>query len=239
MFVTTDLHGCRDSFLALLDRIAFSRSDTLYLLGDYVAKGPDSRGVLDEIMTLQQSGYRILCLRGNHEEMLLRAVRSDPASLEGWMPADGKRTLTSFGVEKAADLPPEYVGWLDELPYFFETDGYILVHAGLDFSAPDPLAATGSMCWIRDWHETIRYDWLGERVILHGHTPVPPGRIRSQFARLDTGRFLDLDGGCAFAGNPRPERAGLGWLAAFDMTNRRLFFQKNIDRPAPHPISTF
>ena len=229
MFAITDIHGCRQSFLALLDQIAPTRSDVLCLLGDYVAKGPDSKGVLDEIMALQENGYRVHCLRGNHEEMLLRAVRGEAAGLEGWMSDDGRTTLRSFGVKKAADLPSQYVDWLDALPYFLETDDYILVHAGLDFSASDPLAATGSMCWIRDWHENIRYDWLGERIILHGHQPIPASKIRSQFDLLGARRFLDLDGGCAFAGSKRPERADLGRLAAFDMTNRRLFFQKNVE----------
>ncbi|MGB3587457.1 MAG: metallophosphoesterase, partial [Tunicatimonas sp.] len=54
-WVITDIHGCAKTFEALLQRINFRRSDSLYLLGDYVDRGPDSKGVLDLVMQLSQS----------------------------------------------------------------------------------------------------------------------------------------------------------------------------------------
>jgi serine/threonine protein phosphatase 1 len=227
-FAVTDIHGCRRTFLALLDRIAFSKSDELYLLGDYVDRGPDSKGVLDEIFRLQQEGYRLHCLRGNHEEILLRSLY-DPVGLDNWLLTDGKKTMDSFGVDTTVDIPAHYLDFLRDLDYHFEVDGYILVHAGLNFHLFDPLQDRRDLLVIRHWYEAVRYDWLGERIILHGHTPITRQGAEAQFAMLETAQYLDLDTGCVYAGSERSDKAGLGYLCAFDMSNRRLFFQENVE----------
>lgn len=227
-FVITDIHGCRKTFLALLDKIAFSKADELYLLGDYVDRGPDSKGVLDEIFRLQNNDYTVRCLRGNHEEILLRSLY-DPVGLENWMLTDGKKTMDSFGVEMTADIPAVYLDFIRELDYYFEVDEYILVHAGLNFNLFDPLEDQRDLLIIRRWYDNIRYDWLGQRIVLHGHTPMPYFDIEQQLLHLGANRYLDLDAGCVYAGSDRPDRAGLGYLCAFDMTSRRLTFQKNVE----------
>jgi serine/threonine protein phosphatase 1 len=227
-YAISDIHGCRKSFLALLDKIAFSKSDELYLLGDYVDRGPDSKGVLDLIFDLQKNGYTLRCLRGNHEEILLRSMY-DRTGLDNWLQTDGKKTLDSFGVEQTHEIPELYTEFLRELDYWFETDGYILVHAGLNFNLFDPLEDNRDLLVIRRWYPYVRYDWLGERIILHGHTPMPYFEIETQLLELDKSQYLDLDAGCVYAGSDRLDRMGLGYLCAFDMGNRRLFFQENVE----------
>lgn len=227
-FAISDIHGCRKTFLALLDKIAFSKGDQLYLLGDYVDRGPDSKGVLDEIFSLQKNGYAVRCLRGNHEEILLRSLY-DPIGLENWLLTDGKKTMDSFGVEVTSDIPDSYLDFMRELDYYFEVDEYILVHAGLNFNLYDPLEDQRDLLIIRRWYDFIRYDWLGQRIVLHGHTPMPYYDIEEQHLHLGQNRYLDLDAGCVYAGSDRPDRAGLGYLCAFDMTNRMLTFQKNVE----------
>lgn len=224
-FAISDIHGCRKTFLALLDKIAFSKNDELYLLGDYVDRGPDSKGVFDEIFRLQKNGYTVRCLRGNHEEILLRSLY-DPMGLDNWLLTDGKKTMDSFGVEVSEAIPDVYLDFIREMDYYFEVDGYILVHAGLNFNLFDPLEDQRDLLIIRRWYSYIRYDWLGPRIILHGHTPMPYTDIEMQLVNLDGNRYLDLDAGCVYAGSDRPDRAGLGRLCAFDMTNRRLTFQE-------------
>jgi serine/threonine protein phosphatase 1 len=182
--------------------------------------------VLDTIFDLQKKGYSVRCLRGNHEEMILEAA--DTFDLEHWLESDAL-TLRSFGVSHYAHIPEPYLAFMRDLPYFFETDGYILVHAGLDFNLPDPLADTSEMCWIRHWYNDIRYEWLDGRIILHGHTPMEFYNIEKQQVHLDTHRYLDLDAGCVYNEKRYPHRAGLGRLCAFDMTNRRLIFQENVE----------
>ena len=63
-FAISDIHGCLKSFEALLDKIQLSTSDELYILGDYIDRGPDSKGVIDYIWKLEQEGYAVKCLRG-------------------------------------------------------------------------------------------------------------------------------------------------------------------------------
>lgn len=227
-FAISDIHGCRKSFLALLDKIALSKADTLYLLGDYVDRGPDSKGVLDAIFDLLKDGYTVRCLRGNHEAILLRSLY-DLTGLDNWLQTDGKKTLDSFAVEATHQIPESYLEFLREMDYFIETDGYILVHAGLNFKLFDPLEDQRDLLVIRHWYGDIRYDWLGERIILHGHTPLARMDIEQQLNELAENQYLDLDGGCVYAGSERPERAGQGVLCAFDMTDRRLYFQENIE----------
>ena len=228
-FAISDIHGCKKTFESILDKIAFSKADTLFLLGDFVDRGPDSKGVIDLIWKLQQEGYQVNCIRGNHEELVLRAASSNYTLLEKWLLTDGKDTMDSFGVDNCADIPAAYIQWMNSLPYFLEVDKYILVHGGLDFTLQDPLADTTEMCWIRAWHTHINYDWLEQRIILHGHTPIEIELLESQFVNLEHQQYLDIDNGCVYA-HPRHWRSdGLGSLCAFDMTNRKLYFKENID----------
>lgn len=227
--VISDIHGCLKTFEALLDRLAFSKADALYLLGDYVDRGPDSKGVIDRIWRLQKDGYHTECLKGNHEELVLRAASGNFTYLEKWLITDGKDTMDSFGVNQCSDIPPPYLDWMNALPYYLEVDNFLLVHAGLDFNLDDPLSDTSEMCWLRDWHPNIRYDWLDGRIILHGHTPVDVETIEYQFQNLELSQYLDIDNGCVYADPRHWKREGLGNLCAFDMTNRKLLFQENLD----------
>ncbi|HOY08175.1 MAG TPA: metallophosphoesterase family protein [Saprospiraceae bacterium] len=225
----SDIHGCSKTFTALLDKLALSTSDELYLLGDYVDRGPDSKGVIDIIFQLQKDGYSVQCLRGNHEELVLQAATGDFTGLERWMFTDGNDTMKSFGVGSIADIPQVYLTWMASLPYFIETGRYILVHAGLDFSWDDPLTVTDEMCWIRHWYSNIRYDWLGERILVHGHTPIFTQVIKDQYKTLQHNQYLDIDAGCVFAHERFVNKEGLGYLCAFDMTDPKLIFQRNVD----------
>ena len=228
-FAISDMHGCSKTFTALLDKLALSTSDELYLLGDYVDRGPDSKAVLDTIFRLQKEGYQVHCLCGNHEELVLQAAKGDFTGLERWLLTDGKDTMDSFGVGSIADIPAEYLQWMAALPYYLEVGQYLLVHAGLDFSLSDPLSRKEKMCWIRHWYDDIRYDWLKERIIIHGHTPVFTQTIEDQLSALNKNHYLDIDSGCVFSHERFINKEGLGYLCAFDMVNQTILFQQNVD----------
>ena len=221
----TDIHGCHQSFLALLDQVGLTGADELYLLGDYIDRGPASRAVLDTIQNMQtQQGYKVQCLLGNHEDAFQIACRN-PEFFQSWYHVwGGKETLESFGVSRAVSVPGKYQQFIRQLSYVLEVDEYILVHAGLDFRLTHPLTPHLDMLYLRDWYANIDYDWLGDRIILHGHTPLAKDAIEKMHRELDDRRVLDIDGGC-FA----EHISGKGYLCAFDMTNRQLFFQKNLD----------
>jgi serine/threonine protein phosphatase 1 len=204
----------------MLDRLAFAQTDQLFVLGDVVDRGPDSKGVIDLIWKMQREGYQVLCLRGNHEQMILNDLESGGLS---HFYSDAAM-LRSFEAKNVTEVPAQYIKWIDELPYFLEAEGYLLVHAGIDFSFENPLDNVYDMMWLRYWYDHINRDWLADRIVLHGHTPIEKPIIEDRLDELSRTPVLNIDNGCVY--NTR----GQGNLCAFDMTNRRLYFQENVDR---------
>src|SRR5690242_9022499 len=90
-----DIHGCSAAFDALLEAVTPRPDDELITLGDYVDRGPDSRGVLERLIKLHRTG-RLVALRGNHDWMMLRAFE-DPFADTGWMAVGGREALASYG----------------------------------------------------------------------------------------------------------------------------------------------
>ena len=234
----SDIHGCSKTFRALVEeQVVLEQDDELYLLGDYIDRGPDSKGVLDYIMELQEAGYSVNCLRGNHEEMLLAAANKT-GDVEIWLFNGGKETLDSFGTNDIAGIDEKYYRFLRNLAYYFEVDDYILVHAGLNFVGKqrdenednflwklhNPLRDLHSMMWIRYWYKDIDWKWLNGRKIIHGHTPVTNDDIWDMYDLFPQDQVLDIDNGCFAKSSP-----GLGQLCAFDMARVELYFQDNID----------
>ena len=140
-YAITDIHGCANTFKEMLAKLNFSKRDKLYLLGDYIDRGPDSKGVLDLIMNLQSTGHKVFCLKGNHEEKMLLS-RHDINQNRNWLTWGGKETLESFGVEKINDIDNKYLEWMAALPNIIELPDYVLVHACLLYTSPSPRDAT-------------------------------------------------------------------------------------------------
>jgi serine/threonine protein phosphatase 1 len=90
-----DVHGCSAALRALLDAVAPAPDDVVVLLGDYIDRGPDSKGVLDLLLDLV-GRCQLIPLLGNHEEMVLAAL-SDHKALEGWLSCGGAETVLSYG----------------------------------------------------------------------------------------------------------------------------------------------
>ncbi len=128
-----DVHGMTTALDALLAAVEPSPDDVLVFLGDYVDRGPDSKGVLDRLIAWSQR-LQLVCLRGNHELMMLNA-RTDPGALRMWLSVGGLQALASYGRGGRAtldDVPEEHWNFLEErCGDYFETDTHIFVHANL------------------------------------------------------------------------------------------------------------
>lgn len=218
-YAISDIHGCLKTFEVMLDKLAFSTGDKLFLLGDLVDRGPDSKGVIDLVWKMQQEGYDVHVLRGNHEQMLLNDLENG----NSWGYWSDPAMLKSFGVSDVRGVPEEYVKWIKQLPYFAEADNFLLVHAGFDFTGDSPYENIYEMMWVRNWYETVDEKWLDGRVIVHGHTPVDRFKIENQLDAISSFPVLDIDNGCVYS------KYGLGSLCAFDLTNRKLHFQENVE----------
>ncbi len=226
-YAISDIHGCRKTFLHLLQTIGLNKEDELFLLGDYIDRGPDSKGVIDDILELQESGFNVHCLMGNHESMLLDLLFPNEGHQLGiaWASNGGMQTLESFKVVSAFDIPAKYIQFFKNLEYYFEVDEYILVHGGLKFfPETNPLELRQEMLWARNWYDEINYDWLGERIVVHGHTPQPKIVIETSSRLMHRNGYIDIDAGCCFK-----NRSVYGYLCCLNLTDREMTFVKNVD----------
>ena len=228
-----DIHGCSKTFVGLLEKINLTFGDELFLLGDYIDKGLNSKAVLDHIISLKKEGYKIIPLRGNHEDMLLGNYIGE--TVKGWFDLADKELLSSFGIENLKGMSEDYIQFCNNLEYYHSEKDFIAVHAGLNFSnynpfenadKPDPFANKEDLLWIRNWYDKINYEWLENRIIVHGHSPQTKSEIEEQFNILDEKRVLNIDCGAFLS---KQKEHGLGYLCAFDFTNKELIFQENIE----------
>ncbi|MGB0929819.1 MAG: metallophosphoesterase family protein [Chitinophagales bacterium] len=218
-FAISDIHGCRATFEKMLTEVLqLQKEDTLYLLGDYIDRGPDSKGVFDVIMKLQAEGYQVHCLMGNHEDMLLRSFQSEMTA-DSWMMAGGGATLQSFGVEHWKDIPQKYLDFMENLSYYFELDDYLLVHAGFNFRYAKELSDIYrdefAMLWLRYWYKDLNPELIDGRTIVHGHTPTHWELIKEN---INENLPLDIDAGCVYEGH------GMGHLCALNMDDKTVEF---------------
>lgn len=218
----SDIHGCLETFRYLVEeKIQLKPKDHLFLLGDYIDRGPDSKGVIDYIFNLKRAGYQLTCLLGNHEEMLLRSF-TDSLMLDIWENNGGMETMKSFGVSNAGQIPDRYMTFFKELKVYHEEDNYIMVHAGLNMESVTPFEDRETILWSRKWNQFINHDWLDGRYIIHGHTPHEKSEIKTLWKSLAVKQYICIDGGCVF-----DHRPGLGTLVGYDMTHSKLYFTAN------------
>jgi serine/threonine protein phosphatase 1 len=234
-WVIPDIHGYSETLKVLIeDKIQPSRSDVLYFLGDYIDRGPDSKGVIDYIIKLVEDDYDIRALRGNHEDYLLRTFDNENTQKnflgitnqnnlrKEWFKYGGKNTLKSFRVSEVHDIPRKYIDWMRSLEYFIQLDRYILVHAGFNFGIEDPFADKASMLWIKDFKvDPVK---AGSRKVIHGHTPVSLDFIKMLSTSKDH-HFIDLDNGVYMPGKP-----GFGNLIALELNSLDIKVQPNVDK---------
>lgn len=233
-WVIPDIHGCLKTLISLIEnQIRPTKYDELYFLGDYIDRGPDSKGVIDYIMQLQAHEYQVKLLMGNHEDYCIKAYDEDKKkkSILGFRPKakiqtiwethGGKQTLQSFGVKLASEIPEKYIEWMRDLKYFFELEHFILVHAGLNFKLDDPLTDKYSMLWTREYK--VDPSKIRNKTIIHGHVPVD---LEFMNLIIDNKQyhFIDLDNGVYMEA-----RAGYGNLVAFELNSRTQAIQTNID----------
>ena len=132
-----DIHGCPHLLDDLLGWVAPAPDDLVITLGDYVDRGPDSRGVLDRLIARKRAGMKLVCLRGNHEVMMLAARDGGRDDKKMWLSVGGVQALGSYGPSPGksgtlADIPREHWEFLDyNLLDYYETDRHIFVHAGV------------------------------------------------------------------------------------------------------------
>ena len=185
-FAIGDIHGNFDALVATIAacrQFADGRPTTFVLLGDYIDRGPNSKGVVDFLMNWE-GPERLICLKGNHEDMLVHAVSNPGSDDAAWLANGGSKTLLSYGALQSRQIPRAATEWMKQLPLTFDDGLRFYCHAGVDPTRPLDLQTEAVLMYSKF---TYPDDLELERYIVHGHTPdgVVP-RVRANRINLDT-----------------------------------------------------
>ena len=208
LYAVGDIHGRLDLLEAILELIeADARASghverrTLVFLGDYVDRGPDSRGVVDRVIGGLPQGFDTHFLKGNHEAILLNFL-DDAWSLDNWLLNGGEATMLSYGVDTkrlarlrapseawrqafAAALPEAHLRFFKSLKLSVSFGDYLFVHAGVKPGVPLAAQTEADLIWIRD--PFLDHASPFDKIVVHGHTPGQQPVIRSNRIGIDTG----------------------------------------------------
>lgn len=209
VYAIGDVHGelgLLDGLLADVAEDARGRkglAPVAVLLGDYVDRGPDSRGVIERLAGDPLPGFTTHFLKGNHEEAMLGFI-DDPAASVDWLRFGGAETLGSYGVRAsvaAADadrcrvlrdqlgarLPDGHLDFLRSLETCVVYGDYAFVHAGIRPGRRLAAQNPRDLLWIRNpfLDSAIRH----EKVVVHGHTIVDSPDVRHNRIGIDTGAY--------------------------------------------------
>ncbi len=207
VYAVGDIHGRADLLADLfrqIDADAAGRDaskKTLVFVGDYVDRGPDSRGVVEMLLHALPGGFEARFLKGNHEAMLLDFI-AEPDRLEHWRMNGGGATMESYGVDVAgllaadasplvwhavftAKLPEPHLAFYKSLRLHVSAGDYLFVHAGIRPGVPLEAQDETDLIWIRGKFLDATEPFGA--VVVHGHTPVDAPVVKSNRIAIDTG----------------------------------------------------
>lgn len=194
-FVIADLHGRYDLLALAIQQIEDISGDggTIVFTGDYVDRGPWSRQVIERLISgpADPKKWRWVCLRGNHEDMMVAALADPEKALWQWLCNGGDTTLVSYGggdesfPDPAARVPEKHVAWLKSLPYLHTDRHRLFVHAGVKLDVPLDAQSEHDMLWMR--YQDDDENGYGDKHIVHGHHAFENGpRLLRGRTNLDT-----------------------------------------------------
>ena len=219
LYVIGDIHGRLDLLERMIELVNLdikqSSGDCLVVtLGDYVDRGPNSRGVLDRLLNNPFAG-RYVALKGNHEGLLEEFLRNPMIGAQ-WGRLGGLETLRSFDIsvtrwmtnrkssraaaQLRAAMSRDQTEFLAALKTSLTVGRYFLCHAGVRPGIPLEQQSETDLLWIRDDFLSVPLDF--GKIVVHGHTPVAEPELLPNRINVDTGAFATgrltcavLDGG--------------------------------------------
>lgn len=233
-WVIGDIHGYVNTFKTILLKIKPQPGDRVILLGDLVDRGPDSKGVFDTILDQQEKGLDLLCIRGNHDDLMLKSYVEEQENQglfkfikrdytkRSWFNMGGDSTMKSFNARKMVDIDPKYYELIDNMYHYLEDENHFYVHAGFDFSKEKPFEDIQAMMWIRDFN--AKNDIVKGKKIVHGHTPLDLEFIQEVIENPTIHDFIALDNGVSIT-----NVYGKGNLLAYETKSKTLLVQAKQD----------
>lgn len=198
IYAIGDIHGCLKALKELMGKLPLQDDDEVVFLGDYIDRGPDSKGVLDYLLANRKPNWHFL--RGNHEQMLLEWLGTpNPMAAANWLLNGGHQTLQSYVPKEKLDevrgegahillqsyIPHTHVEFLNALPYTYETPDYFFCHAGVNLDNPLNAQQPDDLLWIR--RKFIQDPRPTPKLVVYGHTPVETVDLTRDRIDLDTG----------------------------------------------------
>ena len=206
VYAVGDIHGCLNLLLQLEAKIFAESGDrrgVIVFLGDYIDRGPDSRGVIEHLATWQHPHLVPVFIRGNHEQVLFDFL-SEPQTLQSWAQFGGLETLASYGLKprlpvtesSAAELQQQFLAvlpahhrtFLAQLRTHFETPSLFFAHAGINPDVPLDRQSAEDLLWIREAFLSSSKRFA--KRVIHGHTPRPGVEILPNRINVDTGAYV-------------------------------------------------
>ncbi len=210
VYAIGDIHGFSDALDRMHDAIAADLLDHppesahIVYLGDYIDRGPDSKGVIDRLIARRDRGDGIekTFILGNHEMGLYEFTKNPHESR--WLMYGGIETLKSYGIVFAADvplpgeiedaagrllnvLPPAHREFLEALEYYRAIGDYFFVHAGIDPLKPLEKNTVRDFTFIRE--PFLSWPAAFSKMIVHGHTISEKPEIKKHRIGVDTGLY--------------------------------------------------
>lgn len=206
-YAVGDVHGCIGHLEALLglidaDLSGFAGTSCVVFLGDLIDRGPDSRAVIEKLLTYNRDRVRPIFLMGNHEEFMLRSVAGELGAIHRWLEFGGAECVASYGltadrllsVEEGAAaallreaIPARHLDFISGFGDTFAFGEYLFVHAGIRPGLALDRQEHGDLRWIRE-------PFLSHRgshgfMVVHGHTITEDVEERSNRIGIDTGAY--------------------------------------------------
>lgn len=200
-----DIHGYSRALAALIDAIDPQPLDTIVPVGDYVDRGMDVKGVIDQLIALADR-CRLVPILGNHDEVLLEIRAGNDEVFLEWLSFGGTTTLYSYGCRHPREIPEEHIAFLEHCLPYHETDAHFFVHASYVPDLPLSLQPPEVLRWasIRDGAPGPHFS--GKTAIV-GHTAQKDREI------LDLGHLKCID----------THIYGGGWLTALEVNSGRVW----------------
>lgn len=219
--VISDIHGCSLTLELMLKKLTEYYERTFVFIGDYIDRGPDSQGVVDQVIEFSKQ-VKCIKIRGNHEQMLLDALENH--DLRQWKSNGGTTTIQSYNRlsrEKGTlNLPSTHLHFFRNTKYYHESDDYFFVHAGIypELTIKEAIAMNNheQFMWERS-HVESSFNRF-EKTVVFGHTPQTTPLFRENMIGIDTG--------CVYTNLP-----GYGRLAALLLPENKVIFQNCMDKP--------
>jgi len=211
-----DVHGCLQTLKALWNKLEPYSDQPHLFIGDYIDRGPDSKGVIDFLMNVRNERECIF-LRGNHEQMLLDAYERGDAY--NWMLNGGESTLKSYGEDVIVkDISTEHIQFYRDTQLFYETENFFFVHAGAPphqslEESKQSTSAHDFFLWGRDHLNVFDTPW--EKTVVFGHTPRP--------YPIKKKKMIGIDTGCVY------NKIGYGKLTAVYLPDMKFIQQVSLD----------